>query len=124
MGLLSGSSISAIFGSVFGKVFEDGVLQKVDKRRLPNGTLSSVVLEEFPILVQLDSVTERMSRAEGAAVTDKRIIILRDRLYVEITSDDLVIARGKSWSLNEVDTDPARSYYEARGSLQRSVEDP
>ena len=122
MGLLSGNSIQNIFGKVFSSVYEDGSLVRIQKVRQPNGTLLDVPLAPVPVKVQLDRVTERMSRADGYASTDKKVIILRAGLLLDwIDSDNRLMAQGKLWLLNEVETDPARSHFEARASLSGSA---
>lgn len=122
MGLLSGDGLSRIFGRAFSSIYEDGELVVIEKVRQPNGTMVSGITARYDVKVQLDVVTERMSRIAGAAVTDQRCLILRSGLGLDkIPTTCRLLARGDTWLLNEVSTDPARSYFEARASLDTST---
>lgn len=118
MGLLSGDTLKNIFGSVFRGIYEDGTLVEIQKVRQPNGTLRDQVTASHPVKIQLDKVTEAMRASEGYAGTDKRVLILRKGLDVEwITTDFRLRARGVEWLLTSVETDPARSHFDARAIL-------
>lgn len=117
MGLLSGNTLKGIFGRAFRPIYEDGRLIQVQKARLPNGTLVDQIIEQFDVKIQLDAVTEDMRQAEGYASTDQRCLILRDGLPIEhLDTDCRLVARDYLWTLHEVTTDPARSYFEARAA--------
>lgn len=122
MGLLSGNTLQGIFGRAFRAVYEDGLVVQVRKLRQPNGTLLDQAVLQTPVKVQLDEVTESMRKVEGYAATDQRAIILRDGFPLEhLDTDCRLVARGYTWMLHEVTTDPARAYFEARASRGSAV---
>lgn len=124
MGLLSGNGLQRIFGRAFKGVFAQGVIVHVRKNRQPNGTLRSEVMGRHVVSVQFDSVTEAMRSTQGYSATDMRVIILRHDLDLDLTefsSDCIVAGNGYFWSLSDVTTDPARSYFEARGSMKEPL---
>ena len=122
MGLLDTTRLQKIFGRAFSGVYGSGTLVQSGKVRQTNGTLVTTIIAQHPVKVQFDACTEAMRASSGYASTDTRAIILRDGLSLELTqldSDCYLIGAGFEWNLNEIYTDPARSYYEVRASLRR-----
>ena len=121
MGLLSTNRLQKIFGRAFRGVYAEGTLIQSSKVRKPNGTLATEEVARYAVSVQFDECTESMKQSLGYASTDCRAIILRDGLALDLTNmstDCYLIGDGKGWNLNQVTTDPARSYFEARASLR------
>lgn len=125
MGLLDTNRLQKVFGRAFKGIYGTGVLVQSGKVRQPNGTLMTQIIAEHEVKVQFDVCTEAMRLASGYASTDTRAIILRDGLGLDLTqanSDCYLIGDGREWNLNEITTDPARSYFELRASLRRLVQ--
>lgn len=125
MGLLDSNRLQRMLGRAFKGVYGSGVILREGKSRSTNGTLTSVLEGRYPVRFQLDQCTESMKREEGYASTDMRVIILRDGLQLDLTqfsSDCKVIAGGFEWGVSEFNTDPARAYFEARGSMRKPIE--
>lgn len=120
-GLLDGG-LAAVFGSAFGSFFLDGTLHRVGatKGRDSRGRVISVdAAAAERIKGQVESVTEAMRAADGYTARDARLIVLQvgpDGTVARPTSDDEITLGGTRWSVDMIASDPAATYWEARGT--------
>lgn len=118
MSLLDGG-IAAIFGSVFGGIYLDGLLHRdgtgptYDSEGNVTGYAGGA---DIAIKVQTDRASYSMRQAEGFAEGDAALIILADGLSVAVTTDCQVTdGHGKRWMVQSADLDAAGSHWLCRG---------
>lgn len=119
---LLGGEISALFGTVFGSIYLGGTLTRVTVT--PDGTGGATTSEASqPCRLQVDAVTEAMRLASGYTEKDVRIIVLQSGVDGgDIDSDcTITVLEGprtgeKFMVTNPINTDPASSYWECRGT--------
>lgn len=113
-GLLDGG-IASIFGKVFAGLYLPATLRRQVRTETEDGSVT-VETELHACRAQLDAVTEAMRQAPGYVDSDQRILILSDTLDVVPTTDDAITVGGREWGIASVASDPARSYWELRGT--------
>jgi hypothetical protein len=117
-GLLDTNAIQSLFGSVLSSIYGDGTLIRVVLVSDGQGGWTESPTEQ-PIKVQVDACTEAMRQQAGYTDNDVRLLILQFGVTGgDITSDDVVVARGKRWRCYGITQDPAASYWEARAVAQ------
>lgn len=121
MSLLN-DDIKALFGDVFGQIYGDGTLSRVTVINAGGGKNTSTSVD-VPVKVQCDACTEAMRAEDGYTTSDVRLLILQAGLTTKITSDDLVFVndRNERYKVASVIQDPAESYFECRGILQKRL---
>lgn len=112
--LLNGG-IASIFGKVFAGLYLPATLLCQVRTETDDGSVT-VETELHACRAQIDAVTEAMRQAPGYTGTDQRILILADTLDVVPTTDDAITVGGRTWGVASVASDPARSYWELRGT--------
>lgn len=112
MSILDGE-IRALFGEVFGAIYDDGTLSYTTLTPQPGGT-NTQVTENHPVKVQQDACTEAQRGEDGYQARDVRMFVLRSGLPVTITTDCRISAYGKTWLIQSVATDPAMTYWDLR----------
>lgn len=117
--LLDTDAIKDLFGEVFGEIYGDGNLRRQAMTDDGEGGYTPGSVMNYPIKVQVDACTERMRESPGYTATDMRLLILQSGVGINeiTTNDEVTTADGRRWQCNEVTSDPARSYWECRGSL-------
>jgi hypothetical protein len=112
-------NLAGVFGAAFGSIYEAATLHR---RSAPaydaGGRITATGTEEYDCRALVDATTERMRTAAGYAETDQRIMILASTLATTPTTDDEISAGGRRWGIASVDQDPARSYWELRGTVR------
>lgn len=110
-------SFAGLFGAALAGTYEDAVLRR---RASPSystgGRLSADAPADFPCKAQMQQMTERMRMAAGYTDTDQRIFILASTLATVPTTDDEIELLGQRWGIASVDQDPARAYWDLRGT--------
>lgn len=116
--LLAGG-ISDLFAGVFGAIYLDASIRKLTPIDNGKGGVTVPNPADTPCKVQIDSVTEAMRQAENYTVTDVALIILNPGFVVD--SDCEVTMSAPDGRLFKcaapITSDPARSYYLARGRV-------
>lgn len=105
--------IRALFGEVFGSIYDDGILTAVTITPVRGGT-NTVSTSTYSVKAQQNTCNERMRNEEGYSAQDIMIIVLQQGLPVEITTDHKIALNGKNWSVESVVRDPVNSYFETR----------
>lgn len=106
--------ISELFGSVFGQVYDDGVLTVSTLTKGAGGVMSRTT-QDFAIKVQQDSCTESQRNEDGYTGRDVRLLVLRLSLSVDqFNADNFISVYGKTWSIESLSNDPAASYFDIR----------
>lgn len=109
------AEIQSLFGSVFGAIYLDGTITRVTLADDGFGGLTEVV-ETASCKVQRDACTENQRLEQGYSASDVRLLILQDG-QAAIDTNCRVTVLGVEYQLGPVITqDPARSYWECRGT--------
>lgn len=109
MALLDGD-IASIFRGVFGDIFVDGITTRVALTDDGTGGWAKT-MASLPCKVQRDAVTQAQKLEDGYAASDVRLIVLS-----EIDNNCQVSCYGVNYQIGPtVTSDPANSYWEARG---------
>lgn len=118
-GLLESDFICNTFGSVLSSIYGDGKLIRVVTGRGAGGVVTHTEQAAVDIKFQIDVCTEAMRQQEG--YTDKDVAMFVLQMGVtggDLTSDDIIEARGKRWKMYGITTDPAKSYWLGRAVLE------
>lgn len=119
MGLLDSNALQDLFGTVFSDLYGSGRLIRVTKVRGTGGVLRNQYQQPVPIKVQIDRCDEAMRRQSGFTDQDVKLLVLQAGVGGEApTTDDVIEAGGRRWSMFAVGEDPARSYWRGRGVRQ------
>lgn len=116
-----GGGLAAVFGAAFSGLYLPGRLVLPETPEYDDG--GSIIPGAGPELidcrVQVDSVTESMSQAEGYTDRDVRLLILSAGLASAVTTDcEVDVLEGPHagrWMVASVDRDPAGAYFDCRG---------
>jgi len=106
----------AIFGRVFGSIYLPATLHKRTMAYDGDGNPTATATD-YLCKAQMDSVTENMRSAAGYTENDVSIYILAHNLPVSVSSDDEITLKGRRWSLQGPNQDPAGAYWLCRGQL-------
>lgn len=118
MTILNGG-IQALFGNVFGALYESATIVHVDNGDDGQGGGTPVMSAPKRCKVQVDRCTESMRRAAGYSNDDVRLIILRAGLALAVDTDCRVMIGGTTYDIVSVDVDPASSYWDCRATRRR-----
>lgn len=114
MNLLNGA-ISKTFAKAFAGIYLPATLHR--RTLIDDGEGGyTTTTTDYPCRAQIDAVTEAMRQEPGYDFTDRRILILADTLEVVPDTDCEISVRAERFGIQSVNSDPALSYFEVRGS--------
>lgn len=114
MSLLNGQ-LSAVFTRAFAGIYLPATLHSRAVADDGEGSLTAV-WTDYPCRAQIDSMTEAMRAQAGYADTDKRILVLAGTLSIKPDTDCAITVKGERFNVASINSDPAESYWEIRGS--------
>ena len=111
------AEIQSLFGDVFGTIYLDGTITRVTLVDDGFGGLTETTTTTAA-KIQRDACTENQRLEQGYSASDVRLLILQSGVD-QINTNDRVTVLGVEYQLGPVITqDPARSYYECRGTAR------
>ena len=110
------SAVQALFGTVFGAIYDPGTL----RRLVITNDGNTATPQNIPIKLQVDACTEAMRQEEGYSSTDVSLIILQAGVAggAPKTTDQVWHSDGRKFKCSPtVTSDPVNSYWQIRGVL-------
>lgn len=112
MGLLDGGA-ARIMSGVFGGIYLDAIVHEPSITEDGEGG-GSRTFTPHAAKASYERITEQFRQAEGYVEGDQRIFILAHGLP-DIDTEWEISIDGQRWSIEQVDRDPARAYFDIRG---------
>lgn len=110
MGLLDGD-IQALFGSVFGGIYLDATLHRLNRTVAADGDVATAETTEA-LKVQVKSITERLMDQLGIRDLDAALIVLQSGVSGPPVGDDEITVGSTRWKVKgRPHEDPARSHW-------------
>lgn len=116
MSLLDGT-LSSIFNAAFAGIYLPATLHKAattfDEAGNPTATDT-----DYSCRAMIDDMSEVARAQAGYTESERRILMLADSCEVKPDTEDAITVKGARYSVMDVNSDPAESYYSMR--CQRS----
>lgn len=112
MGLFDGGA-ARIMAGIFGGIYLDAIAYEPTIVEDGEGG-GSRIFTPHAAKAAYERTTEQLRAAEGYVEGDQRIFILAEGLP-DIDTEWEISIDGQRWSIEQVDRDPARAYFDIRG---------
>ena len=114
--MLEDGRISAMFAGIPQGIYGPGSLVTVvtGTTRDQSTGVFPVAQTTTPVRVQRDVCTQRQMSQAGYSEKDVRLMVLQHGVAVTPNTDSLVVHRGETFAVMDVDEDPCRVYWDLR----------
>ena len=109
-------SVGLALVGTFSSLYPDGKLHRSTETYTDDGDVTTTD-RDCDIKAKVDSATEAMKTDAGYSSTDVAIYVLRDKLTLDITTDDEITAQGVRYCIGgPIRKDTAGSHFVIRGT--------